>query len=231
MPYVGVLGGMGSAATADFLTKLVALTPAQCDQEHLPVIAAFLPQIPDRSSAILGTGSDPLPRLLAGIDLLNQVGAGVIAIPCNTTHHWYRELAQASRAPILHIADAALARVPQDRPVMLLATRGTLVSGFYQRALALRATECVLPSPEQQQLVDKCIALVKAGEARSAAKLMAGLLENVRKRGVRALLLACTELPFAATGLACDDLLMIDCSLELARVTVDYALRLGWNRS
>ena len=37
-PFVGVIGGMGPLATADFLTKLVKSTAAKCDQEHIPVL-------------------------------------------------------------------------------------------------------------------------------------------------------------------------------------------------
>ncbi|MBI3532638.1 MAG: aspartate/glutamate racemase family protein, partial [Burkholderiales bacterium] len=51
---LGVLGGMGPAATVDFLAKIVALTPARIDQEHLPILVNIAPHIPDRSAAILG---------------------------------------------------------------------------------------------------------------------------------------------------------------------------------
>ena len=81
MAKIGVLGGMGPAASADFLTKLVHLTPATCDQEHLPVVVANLPHVPDRSRAILGQGASPLPAMCASIDLLVQAGCGVIAVP------------------------------------------------------------------------------------------------------------------------------------------------------
>ena len=66
MSIIGVLGGMGPSATVDFLDKLVRLTPALRDQEHLPFIVVNLPHIHDRSSAILGSGRDPLPQLLVG---------------------------------------------------------------------------------------------------------------------------------------------------------------------
>ncbi|MDB5466337.1 MAG: aspartate racemase, partial [Phenylobacterium sp.] len=36
---LGLLGGMGPAATLDFLTKLQAFTPAETDQDHIRVIA------------------------------------------------------------------------------------------------------------------------------------------------------------------------------------------------
>lgn len=49
---IGVLGGLGPAATVDFLGKIVRLTPASRDQEHIPVLAASLPHVPDRSACI-----------------------------------------------------------------------------------------------------------------------------------------------------------------------------------
>ena len=41
MSRIGVLGGMGPSATVDFMEKIIQLTPATRDQEHLPVIASF----------------------------------------------------------------------------------------------------------------------------------------------------------------------------------------------
>ena len=52
----GVLGGMGPAATADFLAKLVALTPALRDQEHIPVLVSCRPQVPDPLGGHPGCG-------------------------------------------------------------------------------------------------------------------------------------------------------------------------------
>jgi aspartate racemase len=56
---IGVLGGMGPQATVDFLAKVIAATPATCDQQHVPMIVHQVPQIPDRSTAILAGAPDP----------------------------------------------------------------------------------------------------------------------------------------------------------------------------
>ena len=63
---IGVLGGMGPAATADFYHKLIQATPAKTDQDHLKVLIFSNPHIPDRTAAIRGDGPDPLPDLIAG---------------------------------------------------------------------------------------------------------------------------------------------------------------------
>ena len=82
--FLGVLGGMGPLATADFLSKLVQNTDAQIDQDHIPVLLYGDCTTPDRTASIVGKGPSPLDKLLAGIRFLNDSGVGAICIPCNT---------------------------------------------------------------------------------------------------------------------------------------------------
>src|SRR6185295_13188175 len=125
MSRIGVFGGMGPAATVDFLDKLVQLTPAKRDQEHLPIVVANFPHVHDRSRAILGVGPDPLPQLLAGIDFLNDAMVGVVAIPCNSSHHWYDQMSARAKAPILHIAKTCVGAIADPSlKVAVFATRG-----------------------------------------------------------------------------------------------------------
>lgn len=231
MPHIGVLGGMGPAATVDFMAKLVGLTPAQRDQDHLPVVVANLPQVPDRSAAILGQGPDPLPALLRGIRLLNQSGAGVIVVPCNTSHHWYQAMSAASQAPILHIAQVCVQRVEPGTRTLILGTRGALRSGFYQRALLDHGCPWELPAEgDEQTAVDECIRRVKAGQDKAAGNSLADVLRTAAGRGVGAVILGCTELPIALSHSGSQGLNTVDSSLELARAAVDHALSRGWQQ-
>jgi aspartate racemase len=84
---IGILGGMGPAATVDLFNRIVRTTPAKSDQEHIPILIFNDTSIPDRSQAILHGGADPLAPMQAGVDLLARMGADLIAIPCNTAHH------------------------------------------------------------------------------------------------------------------------------------------------
>jgi aspartate racemase len=239
MSRIGVLGGMGPSATVDFMEKIIQLTPATRDQEHLPVIVANLPHVPDRSSAILGTGPDPLSALLAGIDVLNDIGVGVIAIPCNSSHHWYAQMVEHSRAPVIHIAQscvAAIATAPSERPVRVavLATRGALASGFYQQALRERGIDFLVPDATTgQDHVDACIRAVKGGDVQAGAAAFELALEALAATGATAVIMGCTELPIAAKAANAaghSALTLIDSSLELARATVAFALDKGWNK-
>ena len=59
---IGILGGMGPAATADLFTKIINSTDASCDQEHLHVIIDSNTNIPDRTEALIHGGADPRSR-------------------------------------------------------------------------------------------------------------------------------------------------------------------------
>lgn len=225
MPRVGVLGGLGPAATVDFLDQLVRLTPARRDQDHLPVLAAFLPQVPDRSAAILGQGPDPLPGLLEGIALLNQNGVDVIAIPCNSAHHWHAQLSAQSKAPILHIARACAQRLqlPSGTPVLVLGTRGVQRSDLYPQALRAVGLHGVpADALGLQDEVDRCIAQVKAGQRQAAADGLTQLVARARAQGLRWVILGCTELPVAAR--ACEPLGpgVIDSTRALAEAVIAH---------
>ena len=98
-PTLGVLGGMGPLASAHFMVRLTLLTPAERDQDHIPTILWSDPRVPDRTRGKLAGGDDPLPWLLRGIRGLRQAGVEAIAIPCNTAHGWYDEMAEEAGCP------------------------------------------------------------------------------------------------------------------------------------
>jgi aspartate racemase len=233
---LGVLGGMGPAATVDFMEKLVNLTPAGCDQEHVPTLVANLPHVPDRSNYIMfGQGPDPLPHLLRGIDLLNSAGVGLIAIPCNTAHHWFDQIQAHSAAPLLHIGRASVAALPAGtlRRVSLFATPGTLHSDFYRRELEQHGYTYATPSAESGQIhVNDCFRAVKAGDMNRATMALEMAIQEALQQGVDAIILGCTEIPLAARRLKQPSVIpLIDSSLALAGQAVRHALAKGWNQS
>jgi aspartate racemase len=201
---IGVLGGMGPAATIDFMAKIVMLTPAARDQEHVPLLVHDVPQIPDRSSAIAAGSDAPFLPMLAGLMQLARGGAEVIAIPCNTAHHWHERLARSCNVPLLHIADAVVEMLEddggQDEAIALLATRGTVSAGLYQSRFASGGRTLLLPEEETQGLIDAAIAAVKGNDAKAGRRFAEAAAECLVESGASRLLLACTELPIAFAG-------------------------------
>ena len=199
-PFLGVLGGMGPLASAQFMLRLTLLTPAARDQEHLPALLWSDPRIPDRSAARLAGGADPLPWMRRGIAGLQAAGCGAIAIPCNTAHGWFDALQAATPLPILHIVDAAaedLLRqgIPRGR-IGIMGTAGTLAMRLYQDRLEARGYACIVPSEaEMAALVSPGIAEVKANRVAAAYAPLAEAAGALKARGAAAVVLGCTEIP------------------------------------
>ena len=114
MKRLGILGGMGPEAAIDLQLKILRRTSAQRDRDHLPVVTWNIPQIPDRTAAILGQALSPLPAMTDGVMALERLGAQNIVIACNTAHHWHSELQSAVPIPILHIVDACHDQIAQQ---------------------------------------------------------------------------------------------------------------------
>jgi aspartate racemase len=227
-PLLGVLGGMGPLATADFLAKLVAETPATRDQDHIPYVAWGVPQIPERPAAILHGGESPLPQMLHGIAMLKQAGADVVAIACNTAHYWYDDLVREGGLPILHIADAVCDQLGErgitSGSIGLLGTDGTVKAGFFQQRFAARGLGCLLSSRnDQDRLVLPAIAAVKANDLPRAHALAVQAVTNLLAGGARAVVLACTETPVAVDFAASPvNASCIDATRALARACVAW---------
>lgn len=173
-PLVGILGGMGPAATAAFYAKLVARTPAIRDQDHLRVAIWADPTVPDRVAALLDGSTDPYPLMLAGARHLQSLGVTIAAMPCHTAHAFLPRLIADTGLPFVDMV-AETARVLRQRDarrVALLGTRGTLVSGIYQERL--QDFDLAIPDEQAQQSVDEAIAAVKRGAPAEGAAPVRG---------------------------------------------------------
>ncbi len=198
--FLGILGGMGPLATADFLRKIVEHTPASNDQEHLPVLLYGDCTTPDRTASIIGEGVSPLPYMLKGVSFLCQAGVGAICIPCNSTHYWYEQIEAASSVPVLHIAKASVAHLqkvnPEARTIGVMSTLGTYRAGIYTEPLLRMGYEVVSPTKEEfDTLVTPGISMVKANRINEAETLFQISANRLLERGAQAIILGCTEIP------------------------------------
>lgn len=200
---IGILGGMGPAATADFYTKLVGLTAARRDQDHPQVIIWSDPTIPDRSEALLGRGLDPTDSMIRGAQTLARGGATLMAVPCSTAHAFAPAVAAAVGLPLVNMIDEVARHLQVHRPgvrrVGLLATTGTITAGLYQDSLGRVGITTEVPDPElQDRAVMSAIRAVKAGAPQSrTTPMLAPAVRALVDRGAQVLIAGCTEIPLA----------------------------------
>ncbi len=197
---IGILGGMGPEATIDLFQKIVKLTPAQQDQEHLRIIIDNNPKIPDRTKAILHGGENPLPELIKTAQNLERAGADFIIMPCNTAHYYYHEIQKKVNIPIMNMIQETASYIhhalPSLNKISLFATRGTYQAGLYQSYLKNFAIETLLPPEEEQQQLMEIIYGVKAGkDFNFLKKQITAIAQSQIKKGAQAIIAGCTEIP------------------------------------
>jgi aspartate racemase len=193
---LGIIGGMGPLATQYFYKKIIELTDASCDQEHLDLIILNHASMPDRTDLILSGRTDELyEALLYDAKKLESLSVEAIAIPCNTSHLLVDRLQEELSIPIINMIKEAVKDLNKEiECVGILATDGTIKSGLYQKSCLEAGIKPYVPSPEKQELVMKIIYEgIKAGneiDYNDVIKIEGELSAN----GCQAAIIACTEL-------------------------------------
>lgn len=212
---VGILGGMGPAAGADFVRlfveacsrQLQALGRGVQDQAFPEHWLAQVP-VPDRTGALLNRDSgahQPLEPMLQALGRLAALGARSVAMACNTAHAWHGRLQERfPQLELLHVAQevAQALQAQGARQAILLATEGTYRSGLYEQALGQAGIALILPDAAQRErLMQGIYQGVKQGDRVLAqtcfAEVAAALLD---RHGAQPVLMACTEIPLALPG-------------------------------
>ncbi len=227
---LGVLGGMGPQATCLFYQMVIDHTQAKTDQEHIPTLILSDTGMPDRTAALLsGDDGAVKERLVRDAGLLEDWGAAVLAIPCNTSHAFLPYLQSRVSVPIVDMI-AETARELKDlggRRVGVLATDGTVRMGLYHAALKRAGMEAVSPPPEVQALVMEIIyGRVKQGRDPDREQF-AAIEGTLRDMGCDRAVLGCTELSVCKRSLGLSEF-YLDAMDVLARRCVDkcgYPLR------
>lgn len=202
---LGVLGGMGPAASAEFLRVLARLCPAAKDQEHPVVYMIADCDIPDRTTAIFGKGESPAAKLEADLRQLARWGADVLAVPCNTAHYFINDFRAKLPVPLIHIVEETVKLAMERSPegAWMLSTKGTRKTGLYQQVADRLGYKLFIPNEHQSDLAQAAIDRVKANDLAEAGRLTRECCEDCWRERDMLVLTACTELPlgYDASGL------------------------------
>jgi aspartate racemase len=237
---LGVIGGMGPAATVDFLAKLVAVTPVQTEQDHLRVLVDSNPRVPDRNRAIAAglaapataphprpAAQDPGPVLASVAAGLERAGASFIVMACNTAHAFEPAIRAAVRVPFVSMVEEAgdecLRRHPGARRAGLLAAPGCVQAGLYQAALGHRGLDVLLLDDAAQARFTELLYRIKLGDTGPAVRdVMQQLARGLAQAGAELIVAGCTEVPLVLDAAAAP-VPLVDATLNLAQRCVLYA--------
>jgi len=220
---------MGPEATIDLFSKIVAATTSRKDQDHLRIIIDNNPKVPSRFKFIMGEGADPLPYLIEMAEKLERYGADLLLIPCNAAHHFYDEIQERVKIPILHISQETRRHIesmsPRLRKVGLMASGSTVKAGIYQKVFQGSNMELILPDSGNQEAISEAIyAFKQRVRTKKLQRILIGVAHSLAKMGAQAIILGCTELPIILSGVK-SSIPFIDATEALARAAVQRAKR------
>lgn len=196
MKRVGILGGMGPEATILIMQKILAGVSAKDDSDHIPLIVDQNTQIPSRIKHLLEGGTvNPGPTLADMARRLVAGGAEILAMPCNTAHHYAGYIRAAVTVPMLDMIElscAHAASLSDNGIVGVLGSPALRKVGLFDAPLKRHGLTALYPEDEAQTL--SAIRQLKSkGPCPEARAILKAASENLVQRGATVQLIACTE--------------------------------------
>lgn len=239
---VGILGGMGPTAGADFFrlfahacgTRVKSLVIPVHDQAYPEYWLAQVP-ISDRSAVLNETRvsvHQPAQAMLQATERLAALGVRAVDIACNTAYAWHGVLQQQfPKLVVLNGVQEVVTELStrQFRGAGLLATRSVHDMDLYQKEELERAQiDCYPPEDhEREQLIQGIHERLKAKNYPLANLSFESTSLHLQQRySFSTLIMGCTEIPLALEERhRLQGVSLADPSLVLAKALVRHAYR------
>ncbi len=222
---IGIIGGMGPEATLDLFYKIIKNTNVEKDQDHIHLVIDNYPQIPDRTSFLLGKGENPLPYILNSAKKLENFGVSAICMPCNTAHYFENEIRKAISVPFISIVKSVIDEIKENfkniKNVGLIATKGTIIGKVYEIPLKKEGFNIII----LENLIDEIMEIIysiKRGIIKENSHKFKKILDDYRKANSEIIIAGCTEIPLLFSYVV-TDMPIIDSTLSLAKKVIKFA--------
>ncbi len=196
----GILGGMGPEATVDLLNRIIQLTPATDDNDHVRCIIDNNPKVPSRIKALIEhVGENPGPCMAEMAQKLEEWGADFLCIPCNTAHYYYDYANNAVSIPVVNLIDLTVKHVLETNPERNRSsgymTSTVISTKLYENGFGEMNVEVIYPEESFQTSLLEVIKSIKAGDTGAEVQSsFANIVTNVIEQGSELIVIACTEL-------------------------------------
>ena len=130
---------------------------------------------------------------------LEAAGAEVIIIATNTIHKVFYEVEEKIGVPMISIIETTAESIQSMdlKKIGLLGTIFTMQSDFYQEVLLKYNIETIVPSPEDQQVVNEIIfdELTYHILTQESKQKYLDVISRLHEEGAEGVILGCTEIP------------------------------------
>ncbi len=221
---VGIIGGMGPEATVDLMQRIIRLTPALDDIDHIRCVVDNNPKVPSRIKAIIeGTGVDPSPAIIDLAKRLESWGADFLVMPCNTAHHYYNQVNNGVNIPVIHLIKLVVHHIcdtcPEVQHIGILASPAVIMTNLYQEICDEYGLGVIYPETGDQNDLFNIIRKIKAGQTDGELKDdFHRICDRLVEQGAEVVVIACTELGVIAEDLTASN---VDATEILAQEVVD----------
>ncbi|MGW1893054.1 aspartate/glutamate racemase family protein [Streptomyces sp. NPDC002004] len=193
---LGVLGGMGPLASAEFLRTVYGGRWPGPEQSRPRVLLDSDPAFPDRTEAIMrGEVREMTGRLADRIGQLVERGADQVVVVCFTAHHFLRYLDPALRERVMSLLETTTEELARTRGrFLMLATEGSRRTRIFESQPGWEgvARRVVWPDEADQARVHRLIYRMKTEGPLPREAL--GEVERLRERyDCAGVVLGCTE--------------------------------------
>jgi len=237
---IGIVGGVGPYAGLDLAKKILDQTIAQHDQQHLPIALLSLPaKIKDRTEFLLGkTKTNPADAVFEIIIKLENLGASVVGIPCNSIHSppILNDILDKLKKSGLKIklvnmvaetVEFVSRKHPKIKNLGLLCTTGTAKTNVYPNYFQPRGFNIVIPDDTHQNMVQEAIYDINEGikaksnpVTKAAKQKLITAVNHLQNHPIEAIIVGCTEIPLAVSERKIGQTMIIDPTLILARALI-----------
>jgi aspartate racemase len=225
MKTIGILGGVGPETTSHVYHSIINLF-RKSQLKRYPSIVIYnlpFPFVIEKEVIIDGINSHKMiPYLIRGAKILEKAGADFGILPCNTLHKYIERIRRVVKIPFLSILDesASRLRIMRVKTVGILATETTAQDKLYDKILREAGINVLYPTRREQDEINRIIVEILNGKK---TKLQKGKIRKIcsslYKRGVGAILLACTDLQIITSHIH-TPALIIDTTEILIRASV-----------
>ncbi len=227
---IGIIGGLGPAATFDFCQRVVRLTTVEVEQDHLQILVDNNPKAPDRNRALLDGEPDPRECFAESAIRLEAAGADFLAMPCNTAHAYADAIVSAVSIPFVHMVDETVSEIANQtnnfNSIGLLAADGCLHASLFQDRLQSAGYQTILPdTTNQKRLMEMIYRIKQNGISSDLKNEMIALTKDLENNGSECIIAGCSEVPLVLNQ-ADLEVPLFDTTEWLATLVVEYAKNL-----
>lgn len=201
---LGIVGGMGALASAEFVRTIYECRSYEKEQEAPVVVLYSDPTFPDRTNALLrGAYTDLLQRLLAIVQKLYEEDVTDIIICCITFHYLLPMLPGHLRERIISLVDIIFAEIEQTHEKhLMLCSRGTNQLRIFQNHEkgSIFEERVIMPDEDDQDLIHTCIYQLKS--PKNVESIVPIIVSLLTKYGVTSFIAGCTEIHLLAKHLS-----------------------------